>query len=146
MDSALDVDQAAGVQLDILGQIIGVSRTTQFQPSYGVSPLLDDDTYRILLRSRVLFNHWSGKTRDLRRIWDTLFPGGVLLINDTQDMSVSFYAAAPFTSILKDLITHGEVLIRPQGVFYTITFATLPILGFDLNTSYVAGFDTGHFA
>jgi hypothetical protein len=31
-DAAFDLDQAVGVQLDILGQLIGVSRTVQFQP------------------------------------------------------------------------------------------------------------------
>src|SRR5579871_282698 len=45
---SFDLDLAVGVQLDTIGTLVGVSRTVQFQPSNGVSPVLDDTTYRIL--------------------------------------------------------------------------------------------------
>ncbi len=144
--AAFDLDQAVGVQLDILGAIIGQSRTVGFQPSNSVSPVLDDDTYRFLLRARIFWNHWDGKTPSLLAFWKTLFPGGTLIYSDNQDMSVSIFVAGAFTSIIKDLISYGYIIPRPQGVLYTITFATLPILGFDRDDDYVAGFDKGHFA
>ena len=144
--NSLDIDQAVGAQLDVLGQIVGAARQVGFQPSNSVSPILDDGTYRILLKATVAFNHWGGLTSGIRSIWEALFPGSVLLINDHQDMTVSVYIGAPLTSILKDLTTHGYILRRPQGVLFTITFATLPIFGFDLNTATIAGFDTGHWA
>src|ERR1035438_279531 len=49
---SFDLDSAQGAQLDILGQLIGQSRTVGFQPSGGVSPTLDDPTYLILLKAK----------------------------------------------------------------------------------------------
>lgn len=145
-NSSFDIDQAVGAQLDILGVIIGVSRVVNFQPLGGVSPVLDDDSYRLLLKARVFGNHWNGLTATLRIIWSALFPSGVLLVTDNQDMTVSFYIAGAFSSIIQDLISNDYILPRPQGVLYTFSFATLPILGFDQDTAFVAGWDLGHFA
>src|SRR5215469_1480840 len=54
MDYALD--QATGVQLDTIGQFIGVTRKVPFQPSGGVSPILTDTDYRTLLQATILMN------------------------------------------------------------------------------------------
>lgn len=136
----LDLDQAIGAQLDILGVILGRSRTMTFQPSNGVSPILDDGTYRLLLQATVYRNHWNGLLADLRNIWTALFPSGVLLYTDNQNMTVSFYIAAPFTSIIEDLIRNSLILPRPQGVQYIFSFAALPLLQFDEQNAYGAGF------
>jgi hypothetical protein len=144
--AAYDLQQAVGPQLDVLGSIIGQSRTVGFQPSNSVSPILDDTTYRLLLQARVYQNHWGGTTQELRPIWNALFPGGTMLITDTQNMEVSIVVSGAFTSIVQDLILNGEILPRPQGVLYNIAFGELPILGFDENTSLIAGVDLGHFA
>lgn len=143
--TAFDIDAAIGVQLDVLGTIVGQPRTMPFQPSNGVSPVLDDATYRLLIRARAMQNHWNGKISGLWTIWKRLFPGGFLLIQDHQDMTVSFYIGVGLTSILQDLIVQGMILPRPQCVLYNYTFATLPMLGFDRNDDYIAGFDVGHF-
>ena len=143
-NSAFDIDQAEGVQLDILGVILGQSRTVGFQPSGGASPILDDITYRLLLRARVYQNHWGGKTSELRLIWQALFPGGLLFITDNQDMTVDFFCAGAFTLIVQDLLTNGYIRPRPQGVKYTLHIATLPMLGVDQETDFVAGLDVGH--
>lgn len=142
---AFDVDTAVGAQLDILGQIVGASRTVAFQPSGGVSPVLDDTTYRVLIRARIFQNHWDGKLDSLLTIWQSLFPGGLLILNDHQNMSVDLYVAAPLTSILQDLILKGYIIPRPQGVLYNISLATLPMFGFDRADSFVSGPDSGHF-
>ena len=144
--AAFDLGQAVGAQLDTLGQVIELSRTVTFEPTGGVSPVLDDETYRLLLRAAVFKNHWNGKTSSLRTMWNALFPGGVMLITDHQDMSVDFYIAGAFSSIIQDLIVNGYIIPRPQGVLYTIVFATLPLLGFDFDNSFISGFDSGHFA
>ena len=136
---------AIGAQLDVLGAIIGQSRTVTFQPTGSVSPVLDDVTYRILLQARILQNHWNGKIDSLFGIWQAIFPGGTLIVNDAQNMTVAIYVAGAFTSIIKDLITNGYILPRPQTVQYTYSFATLPMLGFDRDDAYVQGFDGGYF-
>lgn len=144
--SAFDIQQAVGAQLDVLGNIIGQSRTVAFQPSDGVSPILDDDTYRLLLQARILQNHFGGTNQEVRGVWNALFPGGIMLFTDNQNMTVNIYVAGTFTSIIQDLILNGYIIPRPQGVLYDIALASLPILGFDQSTTFVAGPDLGHFA
>lgn len=143
--AAFDISLASGVQLDILGGIVGQSRVMPFQPSDDVSPILDDATYRLLIQARAFQNHWDGSIGSLFTIWRSLFPGGILLITDNEDMTISLYVAGAFTSIIKDLISKGFILPRPEGVLYNFTFATLPIFGFDRDDAYIGPFDTGHF-
>jgi hypothetical protein len=75
-----------------------------------------------------------------------LFSGGHITISDAQNMTATVLLSGTFSSIIQDLITNGYIVPRPEGVLYSYTFSQLPILGFDFNNSYVAGFDLGHFA
>lgn len=144
LSGAFDLDAAIGVQLDIAGQLIGCKRTVGFQPSNGVSPILDDDTYRILLKARIAWNQWDGKTVSLYPIWKQLFSSGNIVINDNQNMTATIIVTGTFTSIIKDLITNGYIIPRPETVDYTYSFGTLPILGADENNEFIAGADLGH--
>lgn len=146
INSAFDLDSAVGAQLDILGQIIGQGRTVGFQPSGGVSPVLDDTTYRTLLRARIAQNTWDGRIDSLQAIWQDLFPGGSIAINDNQDMTATILMSGAFTSITYDLISNGYIVPRPEGVLYNYTFATFPVFGFDTDGTYIAGFDHGHWS
>ena len=141
---SLSLSQAFGAQLDLLGTIVGAARTVPFQPSNSVSPILDDGTYRTLLQAVVAQNHWDGTLDGLLTSWQTIFPGGLLIVDDLQNMTVNIYLAAPLSSILQDLVLKGYILPRPQGVLYNITLATLPMFGCDRNDSWVAGADLGH--
>lgn len=144
LDSAFDLDVAVGVQLDTLGVLIGQSRTVGFQPSGGVNPVLDDTTYRLLLKARVAQNQWDGTVGSLQGTWQQLFPGGRIIIDDTQDMAATIILSGAFTSITQDLILNGYIVPRPEGVLYNYTFPTLPIFGVDQDTAFVAGVDLGH--
>ena len=143
--AAFDPTIASGPQLDILGNIVGQPRQVNFQPSGGVSPILDDATYALLIQATIAKNHWDGKIGSLVEIWKALFPGGTLTVVDNQDMTVDLFVAGAFTSILQDLILQGYILGRPQGVLFTYHLAQLPMFGFDRQDSFVAGWDTGYF-
>jgi len=146
MNEAFDLDYAVGVQLDILGLIQGVSRTVGFQPSGGVSPVLDDETYRLLIKATIANNLWQGTQSELYPIWQSLFPGGSLVISDGQNMECTIVLSGTFTSIILDLINNGYIVPRPEGVLYTYTYATLPIFGLDEDNDFIAGLDVGHFS
>jgi hypothetical protein len=146
MTEAFDLDSAAGVQLDVLGQIAGVSRTVNFQPSDSVSPVLDDATYRILIQATIAANQWKGTQSELYPIWQALFPSGSIKIIDNQNMSCTILLAGSFTSIVQDLITNGYIVPRPEGVEYTYEYSNLPIFGFGENDSFIGGFGTGLWA
>jgi len=140
-----DIDSAVGVQLDILGQILGQSRVMSFQPSGSVSPILDDTTYRLLLYAKRGINNWNAKIPSLYPLWQTLFPGGTIIFIDNQNMTATIIIAGTFSSIEVDLITHGLIVPRPETVEYTYIVAPIfPIFGADLNNSYIAGADLGH--
>jgi len=143
LEVAFDIDWAEGVQLDVLGQIVGASRTVDFQPSNGVSPVLDDDTYRILLKAKVAQNHWDGRIASLQAIWKDLFPGGTIGIVDHQNMSIDVTLSGAFSSIILDLINNGLIVTRPEGVLINTNFATGPYFGLDRDDDYVAGLDKG---
>jgi hypothetical protein len=120
-DVAFGLLTAVGPQLDVLGNVLGQSRTVGFQPRFGISPTLDDTTYRLLLRATVYRNHWSGLTVDIWPGWYNLFPGSKLLIQDSQAMSVSFLIWLSASTIVLDLIINGLIIPRPQGVQYSYT-------------------------
>jgi len=144
--SGFDLDSATGPRLDTLGAIIGQSRTVTFQPSNGVSPVLDDATYRLLLKARIAQNQWDGRMDSLQSIWQTLFPGGRLTIQDSQNMTATVIVSGVLTSIVEDLIVQGLIVPRPAGVLFNFSFGQLPLLGTDQQNSYIAGLDLGHFS
>jgi len=140
-----DIDEAIGSQLDIIGQIVGASRVLAFQPAGGVSPILNDSTYRILLKAKVAQNQWDGLIASVYPIWQTLFPGGTIIIQDNQNMTAVISLAGNFTSIIQDMILNDLIVPRPDGVMYTYVFAKLPMFGYDVDTAYIAGYDAGFY-
>ena len=130
--SAFDLTTAVGVQLDMLGSIVGANRTVGFQPSNGISPVLDDATYRIYMQAKIAFNQWNGKITGMQAIWQSLFPGGKIVIADQQNMTANIIMTGSFTSIIIDLIENGYIVPRPETVLYNYIFAELPLFGFDL--------------
>ena len=145
MDTALDLDSAVGAQLDMLGATVGAARTVGFQPSNGVSPVLDDTTFRIYIKAKIAQNSWDGTRGSLYTIWQQLFPSGQIILIDNQNMTCSITLKGTFTSILKDLITNGYIVPRPEGVLYTFVFPTLPAFGFGSSPGFVSGFGVGHW-
>src|ERR1035437_529337 len=146
MTEAFDLGSAQGLQLDVAGQIAGVSRTVGFQPSGGVSPVLDDVTYALLIQATIAANQWGGTESSLYPIWKQLFTGGSIIINDNQNMTCTIVLSGTFTSIVQDLIVHGYIVPRPEGVLYTYVFGDFPIFGTDESNSFIAGVDLGHLA
>jgi len=145
LNTAYELGTAVGVQLDKLGQILGQSRIMPFQPSDSVSPILDDTTYTKLLLAKVGINTWKGKIPLLYPLWQLIFPGGQIIVQDNQNMTATITLNGSFTSIEKDLIGNGLIVPRPEGVLYNYVFGTdLPYFGADLNNGYIAGADLGH--
>lgn len=139
-------DACAGDQLDILGQLLGQSRKIDFNPTDGGSPILDDDNYRILLKNKVLWNRWDGKAATMQDYWQQVFPGGKVVVQDNQNMTIDVFLYGAFTSIIVDLITNDYIVPRPQGVLMNYHYGTMPYFGFDRDDEYVSGFDVGNFA
>jgi len=143
MPSAFDLDEAVGAQLDILGLWIGVSRRIKVPVSNvyfswdtaGVGweqgvwlqstdatstiSVLDDDTYRLVLRAKIGANNWDGTIITAAPILSEIFEdsGTYVQIRDNGDMSFTAYILGPEPSALKmALISGGYIPIKPAGV------------------------------
>jgi hypothetical protein len=150
MDLAFDLDFAQGAQLDALGVIVGAKRTVGFQPSFAVSPILDDETYRIYIKYKIVANQWDGTIPGLYAAWRQIFLPGApplsILVADQQNMSADVIVTGGSSSILTDLVNNGYIVPRPEGVLYNYGFGNLPVFGFDRNDAYQAGFDLGKWS
>lgn len=112
-----DIDEAIGVQLDILGKWIGRTRIVSqpisgiyfsfdtdglgfdqgvwqgpYDPDAGFTNL-SDETYRIILKAKIAINHWNGTNETLPEILDTALAGSGLTMQivDNQDMTISVW-------------------------------------------------------
>ncbi|AHX12949.1 hypothetical protein CH75_06575 [Dyella jiangningensis] len=173
---SFDLDQAAGDQLDIIGEWVGISRRVNtpltgvyfsldiagvgfdqgvwqgpFDPSTGVT-LLDDDTYRVLIRAKIGANHWDGTLGTSAAILNQIFDNGThVFIQDNQDMTMTIGVSGTIPSaILLALLKGGYIPLKPEGVLvnsYIVTSSSgSSIFGFDMSGPYVSGFDSGSWA
>lgn len=143
LPSLYDLDVAVGVQLDTVGEWIGLSRYigTQlagvyfsfddtelgldagiwkgpFDPLTGLTRL-DDESYRLALRAKIGANHWEGSAASLQAILNQIFTGydTSVFIGDHQDMSISYYLVGPLPAqVIVSLLTGGYLSIKPAGV------------------------------
>ena len=143
MTAAFDLDTAVGAQLDVLGLWIGIPRRINVpvsnvyfawdmdgigwdqgvwfstgDPSDSIS-VLDDDTYRLVLRAKIGANNWDGTIITAIPILNSVFgdSGTHVQINDNGDMSFNVYIMGPEPSALKKaLIAGGYIPVKPAGV------------------------------
>lgn len=150
-DSSFDIDYAIGVQLDILGDIVGRSRELEveiddvyftfdveglgwdegvwrgpYDPVNGLS-LMPDDIYRLILKSKIAANVWNGSIPEAYTIYDIAFAqlGAKIIVQDHQDMSMAVgVIGLPDTPINRALLKMGYMFTKPEGVriqFYMYT-------------------------
>lgn len=175
--AAYDLDQAIGSQLDVIGQWVGVSRKL-LQPLVGVYFSLDtlglgfdqgvwqgpydptlglvslpDNLYLLVIKAKILNNHWDGSVPSAYRLMNQLFApfGYTFFIQDPADMTMQFglVGDGPPNDVVKALLTSGVFNVKPAGVYlsqYIYQSAPGPMFALDMNTSNFAGFDSGSWA
>ncbi|EID9932622.1 DUF2612 domain-containing protein [Salmonella enterica] len=180
--SAFDVDTAVGVQLDTLGLWIGRSRIVSqpitgvyfswdtdglgfdqgvwqgpYDPDSGYTSL-SDETYRIVLKTKIAINNWDGRNDSLPPILDAALDGSGLKMQivDNQDMTIGIWVF-PETDIssasleLIAAIRQGYLTVKAAGVWggsIEIPSVETPsegnrFFGFDMDNEYISGFDAG---
>ncbi|WP_322067603.1 DUF2612 domain-containing protein [Burkholderia cenocepacia] len=173
MPGKFDLDVAVGDQLDTIGVWVGVSRKIRtpltgiyfsfdiaglgfdqgtwkgpFDPDTGLT-VLDDDTYRLVIRAKIGANHWDGTLEQSAAILNSIFDTDThVFIEDHQDMSMTIGIAGkvPPATFLA-LLSGGYIPLKPEGVRVNYTIVTTvdgsPLFGFDMSNQLVAGFDVG---
>ncbi|AMG44729.1 DUF2612 domain-containing protein [Achromobacter xylosoxidans] len=170
---AYDLDAAVGVQLDAVGEWVGISRRVRtplvgvyfsfdivrlgfdegiwqgpFDPDTGVTSL-DDDTYRLLIRAKIGANHWDGTLEGSAAILNLIFggTGTDVFIQDNGDMSIDIGVSGERpAAVFLALLTGGYIPIKPEGVrvnYYIVPNVEGPLFGFDVGNQYIAGFEIG---
>lgn len=168
-----DLEQAIGVQLDAVGEWVGISRHIRiplvgvyfsfdiagigfdqgvwkgpFDPDTGLTTL-DDETYRLFIKAKIGANHWDGTLEGSAAILNSIFDSSThVFIEDHQDMSMTIGVSGKIPSpVFLALLSGGYIPIKPESVRVSISVVTTvdgtPLFGFDMNNQYVAGFDTG---
>jgi hypothetical protein len=144
MPRHFDLDEAIGVQLDVLGEWIGRSRFIDFpiptsyfsfgdtargfgrgiwkfgegETEFGISRL-EDETYRRLLRAKIRANHWDGTLPDLVDALTTYFDstGSLIFAVDHQDMTMTVYAAGRLPNLVDlSILDAGYIPLKPGAV------------------------------
>lgn len=139
-----DIDLAVGVQLDVIGEWVGLSRKVEvpitgvyftwddvpsdgwdyglwqgeFDPTEGLTSL-PDDIYRQALYTKILLNHWDGSIPGAYTIYNTLLAisGNSAIIQDNENMSMIVgVLGATLPPVILALLTGGYLDIRPEGV------------------------------
>lgn len=119
-----NIDTAVGVQLDVLGQIIGRSRRLPFNPATGGSSILSDDDYRIALKAKIAINNWDGTIPGMYAVWDAAFPDAQLQIIDNQDMTMQAIVDGNLSAIAREMIAAGMIIPKPMAVGYKVIEST----------------------
>ena len=148
MQNGFDIDNAAGDQLDKIGQWVGISRylnvpisaqpfTLDSGPGLdsgylwdGVSSLtsistLDDVHYKILLKVKILDNHWDGTNQHFQDLSVALFPisNCTLFIKDTANLSVQLgFVESVVSSVALGLLQGSYLDLKPATVTVTLPY------------------------
>lgn len=134
-----DLDLAVGAQLDVLGKIVGVSRNVSYQPLDGSSPVLSDNSYRILIKVKISKNSWDGTIPSIYNLWKNIFPQFGIRVIDNQNMSMKAVLTGQIDSSTQQLIDNAYIVPKPMGVSLTIeglTSASLsPYIGMAITTN-----------
>lgn len=173
---AFDVDTAVGVQLDIIGLWVGIRRQQSipipnafftwddpdlgwnvgswkgpFVPTAGIT-VLDDDTYRAVIKAKIGANYWDGSMAGLQQIGSTdLQSVGIQsFVLDNLDMTVTIYILGAPTAVLIEMIKRGLTPPKSAGVrvagYILASSAGAPFFALSVpTTTEVAGLDFGSF-
>lgn len=139
-DLHFGLEDGVGVQLDKLGEIIGRKRILPFQPE-GYSAKLDDDSYRLVLKAKILQNQWDGTISGIETLFKNIFPQLDLEIIDHQDMSMQVNVAGLTDNMQLQLLNQGYVIPKPEGVRLKIVFVI--VVGEPLKTYFGQTLQTG---
>lgn len=138
-----DLSKAVGDQLDKLGTLVDLTRELPVVDP-DIPSSLSDDTFRLIIQARIMSNHWDGTLEGWTKIIDFAFPNASYNVVDNQDMSVNVVVIDPSATMeMIALLFNGYIVPKPSGVRVTWTIQDNPLFGWDANTNFIKGWDSG---
>lgn len=120
--AAYNLDDAVGVQLDVLGKYLGMPR---YGYAFAGYVTLDDESYRTLLRIVCKRNNLTYDTKSIVEFLAEFFPG-VLHLYDYMGMHIHyFYSLLPGDNIVAERFILAGLLPRPLGVRLTYSMSAV---------------------
>lgn len=110
-----DLETAQGKQLDIIGQIVGLGRLLDFEPTEAL-PLLSDEYYRMILKAKISLNQWKGTIQGIREIWNDTYSDYRLDVIDHQDMTMTLRVFNIDNTFESEIIARGYLAPKPEAV------------------------------
>ena len=144
------IDMCSGVQLDRIGQLVGLTRYDAGQ-MIGSRELADDDKiYSLTLKYKAYINSCRCTPNDIISATKIIFDATQVLYSERTDTPATFYLSifAPFSDIVMIFLGTHDLIIHPAGVKVRTSLSTkdTDTFGFsDLNPN-VCGFGNGKFA
>lgn len=111
--NAYDISSAVGVQLDVLGKYVGVSRNVS---AFSGPITLDDADFRTIINLKIVQNNAGSSLSDIQNLLQMNF-AGILFVYDHQNMHMDYAFNATYGSqqLAEVFITEG-LLPKPMGV------------------------------
>lgn len=145
-DALFDVDNAVGDQLDKIGYDVGINRVLPINDP-DIPAQLTDELYRLVIKSKIQQNHWDGTMKGWQNILQVIFPDSAYDIQDNFDMSVVVMIIDPnFDAAKIALLLNGYLLPKPSGVRVNYTVIDAPLFGWDMESSFIKGWDRGKWS
>lgn len=141
ISSYMDIDTAVGDQLTLIGKWLGQSRDVSIQTNGELGVIEDDETFRFLLKAKILRNSWDGTIEQVISIFEEMLPESFLTFVDNQDMTCDIVIISRMTNEQKILVQNNLILPKPAGVTYEYNFFETPGFGWDTNTQLIKGWD-----
>lgn len=141
--TSYDVDQAEGDLLDILGRVVGVSRSYQSQillqpSSFGdpniefgddssefgfatatLSNQVNDIIYRMLIKAKIAKNNTNATIDDILIALSFIVPNSKSILIDHKDMSFSIEFNGALSPTQRFVLNTFDIVPRPQGVKFS---------------------------
>lgn len=161
MDASFDLDTAVGPQLDVVGELVGLSRRLEveiYESDVGFTwddedlgwdcgiwisgtetVLLDlpDDVYRTCIKVQIAANYWDGSIDQAYEIWQNLFGSNpILAIQNRLNMTMDFMMYGDDSiAIISYLFSQEYISFRPAGVgcTYHVDTVTEPFFAWDFD-------------
>ena len=132
-------------------KMLGTPFLSGYPPAeMGDGNLLDDEVFRLMIKSRIIQNTWKGTIGELYDLWNAVMGADKKLsIEDLQDMSYNIVLQGDYTQLEEELIIHAYIIPKPEGVrINVLTFVStdgLPLFSYDYNTMRYSGYGS-HWA
>lgn len=117
---AFDITNAAGNQLDILGELVGVDRLLPYTPLVGTREMSDEE-YRVILMMKIFRNEWDGTMDGAVKIYQSAFQNiaDISFYDDGVCHVVVSVREAEETRIA-NILDSTDTLLIPEGVSKTV--------------------------